>query len=145
MKPHGSDSIFKQERNSDLMRAYHELVTAKEFVCVSEIYNEVVNMPSRRFWVSEERAAIVISAMMRGNSLKAMRETKREMFEEIYRRAMSVKKAHPQMSMFEIACIVVHQPAPKFYITPGSASVYIINSKKKWYEERKRKLRHLFM
>jgi hypothetical protein len=144
MKPHGSKFEYEQERNDDLMRAYHELIEAAPYICLNNIYREVVNMPSARFWVSEERAAIVIAAMMKGDQLQGMRPNKREMFNEIYRRAMILKKEKPTLSIFELAFQVVRQAAPKFYLTPGSAEVIIYRAKKKWYEQRKRKLRHLF-
>lgn len=126
------------------MRAYHKLISASDFICLPHIYKEVVNLPSARFWVSEERAAIVISSMMKGNRLLDMRPTKREMFKEIYRRAMLLKKEQPALSVYDIAFKVVRQPAPRFYITPGYAKSIIFYAKKEWYEERKRKLRHLF-
>lgn len=144
MKHHGSKFEYEEERNHDLMRVYHELICASDFINLPQIYKEVVNMPSARFWVSEERAAIVISSMMKGDKLLDMRPTKREMFKEIYRRAMLLKKEQPALSVYDIAFKVVRQPAPKFYITPGYAKSIIFYAKKKWYEERKRKLRHLF-
>lgn len=144
MKHHGSKFEYEKERNHDLMRVYHELICASDFISLPQIYKEVVNMPSARFWVSEERAAIVISSMMKGEKLLDMRPTKREMFKEIYRRAMQLKKEQPALSVYDIAFKVVRQPAPKFYITPGYAKSIIFYVKKKWYEERKRKLRHLF-
>lgn len=98
-------------------------------------------MASARFWVSEERAAIVISSMMKGDRLLNMRPTKREMFKEIYRRAMLMRKEQPELSVYDIACMVVRQQAPRFYIMPGYAKSIIFHAKKKWYEERKRKLR----
>jgi len=144
MKPHGSKFEYEQERDKDLMRAYHLLIEKTDFISMPLIYEEIVNMPSARFWVSEGRAAIVIASMMRGDRLSSMRPNKREMFREIYRRAMKLKKEKPWLSLFDIAFNVVKQPAPKFYLTPGSAKVIICKAKRKWYEERKRKLRHLF-
>lgn len=144
MKHYGSKFEYETERNRDLMRVYHELIGSSGLISLPQIYREAVNRPSSRFWVSEERAAVVISSMMKGDRLLGMRPTKREMFQEIYRRAMLMAKDHPSLSVYGIAFIVVRQPAPKFYMTPGYAKSVIINAKKKWYEERKRKLRHLF-
>ncbi len=144
MKPHGSKVEYEKERNDDLMRAYHRLIQDTDYICLAEVYRNVVNMPAERFWVSEERAAIVISAIMKGDQLKGMRQTKREMFQEIHRRAMILKRQKPQMSVYDLAFNVVRQPAPKFYMTPGYARSIIFQHKKKWYEERKRKLRFLF-
>lgn len=148
MKPHGSKAEHEKERNDNLMRAYHRLIEQSPYICLARIYKEVVNMPAKRFWVTEERAAIVISAMMRGKQLKDIvgckRKPKREMFQEIYNRAMEIRKTNPSLSLSDLAFKVVHQPAPKFYMTPGYARSIIFQYKRQWYEERKRKLRHLF-
>lgn len=144
MKHYGNKFEYETDRNDDLMRVYHELIDSADFISLPQIYREAVNRPSARFWVSEERAAIVISSMMKGNKLLNMRPNKREMFEEIYRRAMILRQEQPSLSVYDIAFNVVRQPAPKFYMTPGYAKVVIFYTKKQWYEERKRKLRHLF-
>ena len=145
MKQHGSDFELKTERTNDLIRAYYELLKKRQYIRNYEIYKDLVNMPSSRFWVSDDRATIVIYSMLKGDKLLKMRQTKREMFQEIYRRVMSLRESDASLSLFECVCIVVRQPAPKFYITPVSATIYITKAKKKWYEERKRKLIHLFM
>lgn len=144
MKPYGSKFEYEAERNDELVTVYHQLIGAADHISLPEIYKQVVNMPASRFWVSEERAAIVISSMMKGDKLHSMRPTKKEMFEEIFRLAMALKNAQPDLSIFDLAFKVVRMPAPKFYMTPGYAKGIILNTKKKWYEERKRKLRHLF-
>ena len=126
------------------MRVYNDVICESDHVYLPAVFKEVVNRPSQRFWVSEERAAIVIAAMMRGEKLKGMRPNKQEMFREIYQRAMNLRQQRPELTIFELAFYVVRQAAPKFYLTPGSAKVIICSAKKKWYEERKRKLRHLF-
>ena len=143
MKHHGCKVDYEKQRNDDLMRAYHELIEASDVVCLRRLHKEVVNMPSVRFWVSEERVAIVIAAMMKGDKLKWMRQTKREMFQEIYKRVMALRKRFPKRSLFSIACSVVMQPAPKFYITPSYAKQIYFQHSKKWYEERKPKTRRL--
>ena len=137
-------NTLQQQRDKDLMRVYHELISSAKEIRMMNIYEQIVMRPAKRFWVSEERAAVVIAAMMNGNRLQKMRKTKREMFQEIFKRAMRIKKRNPNMTPFELATLVVKQPAPKFYLTAVSARIYILNVKKKWYEERRKKLRHLF-
>lgn len=148
MKPHGSKFEYEKDRTNDLMRAYCELIDQSSHIRMPLIYKEVVNRPSSRFWVSEERAAIVIAAMFKSASadevLKGMRKNKKEMFHEIYKRAMELRTQQPTLYVYDIAFQVVRQPAPKFYLTPGTAKTYICRAKKEWFEARKRKLRHLF-
>lgn len=145
MKPQGSYSEFKKQRNDDLMRAYHELIKSAQYILMPEIYHKVVDMPTRRFWISEGRAAIVISAMMKGDTLENMGPLKREMYNEIYSRVIKLREKKPDLPIIQLVEMVVEQPAPKFYLTPGSAKVLICKIRKQWYYQRtKRRLRHLF-
>ena len=145
MKPRGSHYEYEDQRNDNLMEVYHEIIVKANHVRMPDVYEKVANSPSRRFWVSEERATIVVSSMMRGDSLDRMRPLKREMYNEIYRRAMALRDKHPKMPISQLVAQVFEQPAPKFYITPGSAKVLICKIRKEWYYQRtKRRLRHLF-
>lgn len=145
MKPHGSHYEYENERNDNLMEVYHEIIVKANHVRMPDVYEKVANSPSRRFWVSEERAAIVVSAMMRGDSLDRMRPLKREMYNEIYSRVITLQQENPKLPISQLVAQVVEQPAPKFYLTPGSAKVLICKIRKEWYYQRtKRRLRHLF-
>jgi hypothetical protein len=66
------------------------------------------------------------------------------MFHEIYKRVVALKEKLPDHTTYQLTFIVVQQEAPKFYLTAGSAKVIISKIKRKWYEERKRKYRHLW-
>lgn len=144
MKHQGATFIYDKERNEDLMRAYRSAMLDCDAIRMPNIYKRVVNSPAKRFWVSEERAAIVISRMFKGDNLDGMRPTKKEMFNEIYRRVIKLQEKYPALTTYELVFKVVQQPAPKFYLTAGSCKVTICKIKKTWFEERKRKLRHLF-
>lgn len=145
MKNVGSYFEYEEARNRDLMRAYREQLASAKNASMSKVYEATVNMPSERFWVSEERAAIVISNMMRGDRLDAMRPTKKAMFYEIFDRVKAAQLENPKETIYNLTFDVVNSPAPRFYLTPGSAKVIINKIKKQWYEQRKRKYRHLFM
>jgi hypothetical protein len=144
MKHVGSTFEYEDMRNEDLLNAYKEALRIYDRSS-ADLYRKVVEMPTRRFYVSEERAAIVISNMHKGRSIAQMRPNKREMYEEIYRRVLELKKERPNDSIYDLTFAVVQQPAPKFYLTPESARVFICYIKKQWYEQRKKKYRHLFM
>ena len=60
-----------------------------------------------------------------------MRQNKREMFEEIYRRFKELKNKYPKKTIFELVTIIVYQPAPKFYLTPRTIEEFIYRIKKK--------------
>ncbi len=138
MKPFGSILAFTRERNAALLEAYREHVNAARFVKLNEIGEKIVNSPAPRFWVSEERAAAVVSAIMRGKPvLKSMRPTKREMFEEIHRRVVALKKLHPEWHLCELVYEVVNSPAPKFYMEVSSALERLFKIRNGWYDNGK--------
>ena len=144
MKHPGSTFEYAEERNADLLQAYHDELENASYISVPEIFCNVVNRPSKRFWVSEERAAIVISSMLKGNQLLNMSPTKREMFFEIYKRVLEMYKTSPHLPFFQIIFNVIRQPAPKFYLTPGSAKVIVCKIKRQCYAQRKNRLKHTF-
>lgn len=122
MKPHGTVLSFTHERNAALLKAYRQQIAAVSFIRLEDIGEKIVNSPAPRFWVSEERATTVVSAMMQGKSvLDSMRDTKREMFQEIYRRVLVLKKVHPDWPLSRLVFDVVNSPAPKFYMKASSA------------------------
>ena len=145
MKSHGCQSYYKNERDADLMSAYRRAIVSSEHIVPSEIYEQVVRMPSKRFWVSEERAVIVIARMLKGYDLHGMKPNKKDMFREIFRRVKKLRAKNPDIPLRHVVTEVVRQPAPCFYITPASARIMIYHAKKKWLKERQKKLRHLFM
>ena len=101
-------------------------------------------MPSRRFGVSDIRAALIISAMMRGKTdLSTMCPLKKEMYEEIYNRVFKLQEECPELTISELCAKVIAQPAPKFYLTPGSAKVMVCKARKQWIQEKWKRLRLL--
>lgn len=128
---------YSKERLDDLMRAYDEYISSCDYIRMLDVYKTIVNMPSRRFWVSDIRAALVVAAMMRGEvRLDKMCQSKREMYEEIYQRVKILREQHPDMTTSELCAIVVMQPAPKFYLTPGSAKIMICKARKEWIKRK---------
>ena len=66
MKKKGTISQLKHERDEDIMRAYLQELAGRPHILLPEVLKAVVSSPSKRFWVTSERAAIVIYNMMRG-------------------------------------------------------------------------------
>lgn len=144
MKHKGALMEYSQERSDDLMRAYDEYISSCDYIRMHDVYNNIVDMPSRRFWVSDIRAALVVSAMMRGEAdLDSMWPLKKEMYEEIYRRVivMSADFQHRNRTISELCAMVVMQPAPKFYLTPGSAKMMVCKARKEWIKKKWARLR----
>lgn len=134
MKYFGSIMDFTHERNEDLMRVFHAQLAMARFRTTLELFKMVADSPSTRFWVSGERASIVVSAMLSGKPLPRMRANKREMFEEIYRRFLVARQIDSKKTVYELVSDIVMQPAPKFYLTPRTVDEIIHRIKRGWYE-----------
>ena len=130
MKKKGTISQLKHERDDDLMRAYLQELSGRPHILLPDVLRAVVTSPSKRFWVTSERASIVVYNMMKGDRLEHMRPLKRKMFREIYRRVMKLKRNYPQLSISILTEQAVSQPAPEFYITWQSAKVIISRIRK---------------
>ncbi len=148
MKYKGSTFEYREERNADLLDAYKREMASNSNISLTEIAERIANSPSRRFWVSEERATIVVSSMLKGDSLSTMNATKREMFQEIYRRYIVYQRQHPTLTKREIIFHICNEEAPKWYLTPKSVIVLLHKvrkeARKKCYESRKRRLHFMF-
>ena len=138
MKKPGASFEYERERDDDLLRVYRDAIHAADHIRMPDILDAVVNSPSCRFWVSEERAAVVVARMMKGDTNPHMRPMKREMFAEILRRVQELRKDNPDMPISMLVFHVVRQPAPRFYLTPGSAKVILSRIRKKRRNEHRR-------
>lgn len=147
MKYRGSQFEYKEERDADLLRVYREKLAISDRISMPEIAQMIVESPSRRFWVSEERADIVISDLLNGKSIDHMNPMKREMFLEIFRRYKEHKAEHPSLAKKDIIWHVCNEEAPKFYLTVKSAIVLLHKARKeekrRCYEARKQRLRFM--
>ncbi|MEG2599572.1 MAG: hypothetical protein RSA66_08870 [Muribaculaceae bacterium] len=144
MKHKGATMEYSKERIDDLMRVYDEYISSCRYIRMSDVYNKIVNMPSVRFWVSDIRAALVVSAIIRGEAeLNAMWPMKKKMFAEIHKRVILLLEEKPELSISQSCAIVVAQPAPQFYLTAGSAKIMICKARKKWIQEKMKRLRLL--
>lgn len=143
MKPHGTAFEYEKERNEDLMKAYRTQL-ADYHGDIHAFFRRVVNMPSKRFWVSERRAANVVTKMLKGDRLEGMGREKKRMYYEIFKRVTNLMRHRPKERIYDLTLEVVNQPAPCFYLTPDSAMMIVSKIKRGFYQERKKKLRHLF-
>lgn len=134
MKHSGNISAFIRQRNDDLMRVFYDRLGLASFIVMPEIFRQVAESPARRFWVSEERASIIIARMLAGKPLPGMRQTKLEMFNEIYRRVVAMREEYPCKPLHELVSIVIHQPAPRFYMTPRTVGDIVYRVRNGWYD-----------
>ena len=147
MKYKDSRCYFIEERDADLLRAYKEIINVRDNIRLSEIEEKLAQSPSRRFWVSEDRAYIVILDLLKGKPLDNMIPTRKEMYQEIFRRFQIHKSNEPYLSNMDIIKRVCAEKAPSFYLTPQSIHVILSRvrkeEKQRCYERRKRRLRFM--
>lgn len=134
MKHLGDRMYFVEERNADLIRAYRRQLVEVRHISMPDIFTRVAESPASRFWVSERRAATVISAMQSGRPMPRMLPNKQDMFKEIYRRYIIKRRMHPHKSVYSLVSEIVNQPAPKFYLTPRTIGEIIYRIKNGWYQ-----------
>lgn len=144
MKHKGSRCDFTKERDADILRAYKEVISVRDNIGLLEIERRLLQSPSKRFWVSVDRAYNVILNLLNGKSINNMNSQKREMFQEIFRRYKIYSKEHPSLTKMDVIWYVCNQEAPSFYLTPKSMHVILHRvrkeEKKRCYELRQRKL-----
>ena len=128
-----------RERLDALMVEYDMYISRCRFIRMPEVFEYIVNRPCARFWVSEIRASVVISNMIKGFINPNMHPSKREMYDEIYRRVLRLRDAFPNLSLFRLVSKAIRQPAPKFYLSPSSAKIMIYKYRKEWYERKRQK------
>lgn len=143
MKHFGSIMECAEERITDLMQAYDDYISSCTYIRMPECYNFLAYQPAPRFYVSDIRAALVVSAMLdrRTKAYDNIRPLKREMFQEICRRVVIMQKEIPHMTVHECCKKVVLQPAPKFYISANTAKMLICKNREEWKRRKLRKLR----
>ena len=139
MKRKGNKMIYADERIDDLMSCYFKYIRECPHINMNDVYAHIVEMPASRFWVSEKRASTIVYAISRGDKLPSLRPLKRMMFEEIYRRCIKLQKRHPSLTLGQCCEIVVAEPAPRFYISAGSAKIIMSRIRRKWVRERMHK------
>ena len=134
MKYFGSTVSFTHERNADIMRVFRQKLVEAPFIRMDDICRAIAESPSSRFWVSAERAAVVIAAMEAGREVPCLTKMKREMFLEIFRRYKKMRPLRPGEPLLDVVAHIVNQPAPKFYFTPRTIREFVRRIRSGWYD-----------
>lgn len=131
MKKHGAVSEFKQQRDRAIYDAYRLILRSTgPNVPLAAIFEQVVLQPCPRFWVSPERALIIVYQMLHNQPMPTMRPCKQLMFREIFSRVLELKRRFLTMSYRDCVEKVVFSQAPQFYISPSAAMTYFFNYRK---------------
>lgn len=118
MKKKNSRCEFASERSELLRRSYRESLARQSKISIAKAFQDAVEAPAPRFWVSEARAMRIIKMMLKGEKvLDGMHSKKQQMYEEIFRRVKVMMEEHPEMPLGDVVFEVVNSPAPESYIT----------------------------
>ena len=129
MKHVGDIADYVAARNKDLYAVFKEKFEKARQVNMSEIVAETVKSPAKRFYISDRRAQDVVTRLLEGESIDGMRPERKRMFMEIYNRCLERMQSGTAVPLVELVRDVIKQPAPEFYITTGSALVYLYGIK----------------
>lgn len=124
MKHFGSCFPYKRQREKELMTVFRSVLASSARVNMMNVFREVVSRPCSRYWVTEERAAIVISSIMRGTYTPLGRD-KHDMYMSLYRRFLETRSQCPNLPYQELIFLSVNSPAPRFFLSPSLAKTII--------------------
>lgn len=116
MKHKGSEFPYKSERDAELMRVFRREMASCRHIVIKDIFKRVAESACSRFWVTEERAAIVLTDMMNGK-FHCVGKCKAEMYKELYARFIRLKESNPYLPFSKLVFFSVNSPAPKFYLS----------------------------
>lgn len=125
MKKKGSICDCTHQRDLELCAAYRRHIHEASYVYLPEIFKKVSKSPATRFFVSEQRAYLVIHQWRKTGVLSVTSPLRRMMFEDIGRMVDKLMAANPHLTLEDAVFDAVNSPAPSFYITPGSARTLI--------------------
>lgn len=128
MKHLGSISDWKAQRYRNIMREYRKYVQLVSVVNMEECFDYISRQTAERFYISEERAFVVISAILNGKQITT-NPNRNAMFKEILVRVKKYMASNKGCGLKDAIFHVVNQPAPSFYITPGSIKMIFYDAR----------------
>lgn len=142
MKNSGSTSDFIADRDRELHASFMHVLRTATDMPLRRMFGAAARRRASRFWVSETRAAIVISAMMRGCAPERMYQKRKEMYDELCRRVTEKMRLDPDLCLQHAVNEAVYEEAPEFYLTDESARsiIYRMRQRRRRMQELRRAL-----
>lgn len=125
MKKKGNICDFTPQRDADLLNSFRRSLAECRLIDLDRIFAEVSLMPAQRFYVSEQRAALVIRRHLEKGEWPVKGQQRIRMFEEIERRTLGMLSGNPGISFDDAVFDAVNSPAPHFYLTPRTCRTLI--------------------
>ena len=126
-KHKGARSLYTSQRDAELHRAFcrakERLLREKGYVLLSEAVDMARLSGTSRYFISEERAASIISNILKGRKpLQTMSETKNRQFRNLYVQYQALKSQFPNLPHLELVVMACASPAKEFYLTHKAAT-----------------------
>ena len=113
------------QRNKDLQACFYRVLSEMNPIVLDEALTRTVNSPAKRFYISSDRAYGVLIRWEKYGITKLITAERQEMYEEIYRRILELRKSMPNTPFMHLTEMVLDQPAPKFYLETSSAKIIL--------------------
>lgn len=136
MRHKGDSNTYISQRNDDLYEKYKDVIRHSEIIMSKEIFKRLVLMPAKRFYVSEERAGVIIRKMIKGEDLGKMKKETKQMYQDIFNIVKKMLCNDKENTLSKIISKALYNKAPSFYLTENSARVIISRIKNKKYQIR---------
>lgn len=131
MKKKNSRCEFASQRSEQLLRNFRESIARQSVISARKAFQEAVDAPAPRFWVSEARATRIMAMLLKGeNPTEGMHSSKRQMYMEIFKRVKQQMGLYPEKSLGDIVFDVVNNEAPCSYLTWQTAGKLVYEIKK---------------
>lgn len=138
MKKMNSVSEFTSHRNTHLLEQFRKTIAERSRIEHEKVFRHVSTLPSPRFWVSEQRAAVVIGKMVAGKDPTAlMTPEKRRMYLEIYARFIKLRRKYPDESIAALVFEVINSEAPCQFMSWETVRSIIYREQRKARRERR--------
>ena len=125
MKKKGNICDCTHQRDIELCATYRNIISEATYIYLPDILRKVAESPASRFFVSEQRAYLVISQWRKSGVLSVTTPLRRRMFEDIWEIASDLMTQNQELSLYDAVFEAVNSPAPSFYLTPGSTRTLI--------------------
>lgn len=122
----GNRNPYIDQRDHELYRAFckakEKMLKERGRISLSDAVDAARKSPASRYFVSEQRASIVLRHIMNNRApLETMTETKNRLFRHLYVKYKALKSENPEATHEELVVMACASPAQEFYITHKTA------------------------
>ena len=131
MRKKNSVCEFSSRRSQALLQNFRVSLAQQSKISLQKAFQDAVDAPAPRFWVSEARATRVINCMLKGIPItEGMLPEKKKMYAHILSKVLEQLKISPQTPVGDIVFEIVNGPAPCCYLSPARAKKIILAEKR---------------